>query len=134
VSPSSAATKFRAGGPDAAKRAMAAPAKTSVPALAMRRIEVKRFRLNAGAVFIFIRVEFSVSEFETRRLRDRNYPTQVFFLIFLKLVKNASYARGDLHMRIKVLHSFSAQNMTKLQWKSLQRIRRRITSFAWRSV
>jgi hypothetical protein len=37
---------------------MAAPAVRSVPALATRRTEVKRFRLNAGAIFIFIRVGF----------------------------------------------------------------------------
>jgi hypothetical protein len=33
---------------------MAAPAKMSTLALTSRSIEVKRFRLNAGAVFIFL--------------------------------------------------------------------------------
>jgi len=63
----------------AAKRAMAAPAVRSVPALATLRIEVKRFRLGADAVLIFIQVEFS----GLMDLRREDYKTvisnQAFF-------------------------------------------------------
>src|SRR5262249_5307079 len=63
---------------------MAAPAVRSVPALATLRIEVKRFRLGAGTVLIFIRVEFS----GLMNLRRGDYEIVIiessfFFAIFL---------------------------------------------------
>jgi hypothetical protein len=45
-----------------ANRAMTAPAKISVLALDIRSIEVKRFRLNAGAVFILIGFELRIND------------------------------------------------------------------------
>jgi len=81
---------------------MAAPAVRSVPALATLRIEVKRFRLGAGVVLIFIRVEFS----GLMNLRREDYktviPTKLFFADFTAFGKNASYTPGDLHVSIRV--------------------------------
>ena len=64
---------------DAAYTAIAAPAVRSVPAVAMRSSEKKRFRLNADAVFMFIRVEFAVERIEARRLQNCHNPNQAFF-------------------------------------------------------
>src|SRR5262249_39412468 len=67
-----------------ATNAIAAPAVSSVPAVAMRSIEKNRFRLNAGAVLIFIRVGFcGLMNFEALRLRSCNHRIKLFYGIFL---------------------------------------------------
>jgi hypothetical protein len=44
-----------------ATSAIDAAAEISVPALAMRRIEVKRFRLNQGGIFMFVELSYQLN-------------------------------------------------------------------------